>query len=153
MNTRRLMFVVAAIVGSGSALAQSPYASTRAEVHAEAIAAREAGLIEIGEGAGLRQVMAAPSRRSRAEVHAEAVTAVRARAGRSRFEDGEWLDQQLVLPSTLSRAQVRAEAIEARRLGLVGRGDSEQRLPTASELESIRQAGLRAIGEENLARH
>jgi Domain of unknown function (DUF4148) len=153
MNTRRLMFVVAAIVGSSSALAQSPYASTRAEVRAEAIAAREAGLTDIGEGAALRQVMVAPSQRSRAEVHAEAVTAARARAGRSRFEAGEWLDQQLALPSTLSRAQVRAEAIEARRLGLVVRGDSEQRLPTASELESIRQAGLRAIGAENLARH
>jgi hypothetical protein len=139
MNTRKIMLVVAAIVGGGAALAQSPIASTRAE-------------IEVGESAGLHRLVAAPSQRSRAEVHAEALAATRARAINSRFEDGALLDRQLSMPSTLSRAQVRAEAIEARRLALYGHGEGDQRLPTASELESIRQAGLRAVGAESLAR-
>lgn len=140
MNTRKIMLVVAAIVGGSAALAQSPIALTRTD-------------IEVGESAGLHRLMATPSQRSRAEVHAEALAAARARAGTSSYEDGALLDRQLALPSTLSRAQVRAEAIEARRLGLYGHGEGDPRLPTASELESIRQAGLRAVGAENLARH
>jgi len=43
----------------------------------------------------------------------------------------------------LSRAQVSAEAAEAVRLGLASRGEASQ-LPSADELEAIRQAGLRA---------
>jgi Domain of unknown function (DUF4148) len=151
MNTRKFMLALAAFVGGNAALAQSPHGLTRAEVRAEAIAARDAGLIEVGENAGLRQLMSAPSLRSRAEVRAEAVAANQARARSSSYEDGTQLDRQLTLPSTLQRAQVRAEAIEALRLGLIGRGDGEPRLPTPAELESIRQAGLRAIGMENVA--
>jgi hypothetical protein len=54
--------------------------------------------------------------------------------------------------STASRAQVRAEAIEARRLGLLDtRGDGEPVVATPAQAESIRQAGLRAIGATTLA--
>lgn len=157
MNKRKLMLVGAAIVGGSAALAQSPYSMTRAEVRAEAIAANKAGEIQVGDVAVLHdQLSALPPQRSRAEVQAEATAANKARAGASTYEDSARLDQMRSTPSTLSRTQVRAEAIEARRLGLMGYGErDEPRLPTPAELESIRQAGLRAIGMdamENAAR-
>lgn len=152
MNTCKLTLVVAAAVGASAALAQSQEPKTRAEVRAEAIAARQASEIEVGDTVGLRQLLPAPSQRSRAEVRAEAVTANKARTGVVTYIDSSLLDQWLSTPSTLSRAQVRAEAIEWRRLGLNGYGDREQRAPTPAELESIRQAGLRAVGMENMAR-
>lgn len=134
MNPRPLMLVVAAIVGAGAVLAQSPHSH------------------RLGDTAVLHdQLTSAPSQRSRAEVHAEAIAANKARAGASTYEDGARLDRMLSTPSSLSRVQVRAEAIEARRLGLMTYGESDQpRVPTPAELESIRQAGLRAIGMENV---
>lgn len=47
--------------------------------------------------------------------------------------------------SGLTRAQVRAEAIAARRLGLIAAGEGPARDATPSELEQIRQAGLKAV--------
>jgi Domain of unknown function (DUF4148) len=154
MNTRKLMIMAAALVGAGTALAQSPHALTRAEVRAEAIAARQAGEIRDGDVAVLHdQLLPRQSQRSRAEVQAEAVAANRARTGTVTYGDSPLLDRLRATPSTLSRTQVRAEAIEARRLGLLGYGEADQpRLPTPAQLESIRQAGLRAIGMENVAR-
>jgi septum formation inhibitor MinC len=154
MNTRKLILVAAAIVGAGAALAQSPQPLTRAEVRAEAIAANQAGQIQVGETAVLRdQLSTATSQRSRAEVQAEAAAANQARAGTVAYGDSPMLDKLRSTSSTLSRAQVRAEAIEAQRLGLMGYGERDQpRLPTPAELESIRQAGLRAIGMENVAK-
>jgi hypothetical protein len=152
MNPRKLMLVIAAIVGGGAALAQSQEAKTRAEVRAEAIAARQAGEIEVGDTAGLNRLLSAPSQRSRAEVRAEAVAANKSARRVGGDADGALLDSLLAAPSTLSRTQVRAEAIEWRRLGLNGHGDHEPRAPTPAELESIRQAGLRAVGMENMAR-
>jgi hypothetical protein len=151
MNTRNLMLVIAALAGSGAALAQSQESKTRAEVRAEALAARQAGEIEVGDTAGLRQLLPAPSPRSRADVRAEAAAANKLQTRAAGDADGALLDNQLSAPSTLSRAQVRAEAIEWRRLGLIGYGDHEQRAPTPAELESVRQAGLRAIGIQNMA--
>jgi hypothetical protein len=151
MNTRKLMLVVAAIVGGGAALAQSPQSMTRAEVHAEAVAALKAGAIQVGDTAVLRDQLSVPSQRSRAEVQAEAAAANKARVGVVTYGDSPMLDQLRSTSSTLSRAQVRAEAMEWRRLGLNGYGDHEQRAPTPAELESIRQAGLRAVGMENVA--
>lgn len=145
------MLLVAAVVGGGAALAQSHEPRTRAEVRAEAIAARQAGEIEVGDTAGLRHLLSAPSQRSRAEVHAEAVTSNKDRAGVPTYGDSALLDRTLSAPSTLSRAQVRAEAIEWRRLGLLPHGEGQRRVPTPAELESVRQAGLRAIGMENMA--
>lgn len=151
MNTRKLMLVIAAIIGGGAALAQSPEPRTRADVRAEALAARQAGSIEYGDTAGLRDLSSVPSQRSRAEVQAEAAAANRARLGTATYGDSPLLDRMRSVPSTLSRAQVRAEAIEWQRLGLNGHGDREPRAPTPAELESIRQAGLRAVGTENMA--
>jgi Domain of unknown function (DUF4148) len=152
MNTRKLILVVAAIVGGGAALAQSPQSMTRAEVHAEAVAALKAGEVQVGDTAVLRDQLSVPSQRSRAEVQAEAAAVNKAHAGVVTYGDSPQLDQLRSTPSTLSRAQVQAEAIEARRLGLIGYGDREQHLPTPAELESVRQAGLRAVGMENMAR-
>ncbi len=153
MKTRKLMLLVAAVVGAGTALAQSPQAPTRAEVHAEAVAANQAGEIRVGDMAVLHdQLSPAASPRSRAAVQAEAVVANQARAGRVTYGDSPMLDALRATSSTLSRVQVRAEAIEARRLGLVTYGErDEPRLPTPAQAESIRQAGLRAIGMENVA--
>jgi hypothetical protein len=120
-------------------------AKTRAEVRAEADAAAKAGLPRRGESASEPDVRPLPSTRSRADVRAEAIEATK--AGLSRGEAADVPDLP-PMTSTLSRAQVRAEAIEAARLGLISRGDRNARQPTAMELESIRQAGLRAVNEQ-----
>lgn len=153
MNPSKLMLVVAAVVGAGAALAQSPQSKTRAEVRAEAIAANQAGQIRVGDMAVLHdQLSSMSSQRSRAEVQAEAAAANQARAGIVTHEGSLLPDDQLSTSSTLSRTQVRAEAIEAQRLRLIVNGDTGQRLPTPAELESVRQAGLRAVDMKNVAR-
>jgi hypothetical protein len=127
MNTRQLTLVAAALIAAGAALAQSPQPVTRAEVHAQAIAANKAGQIRVDDTAVLRQQLAAtPSPRSRAEVHAEAVAANKARAGLSTYADSALLDRTLSTPSTRSRDQVRAEAIEARRLEAMATGERDR---------------------------
>jgi hypothetical protein len=155
MNATKLFYstlaLAAAAVALSPAFAQSAEAKTRAQVRAEAIAARDAGQIEVGDTVGLRHVFDAPSQRTRAEVHAEAVAANRARTGAVTYGDSALLNRLMSGGSTLSRRQVQAEAIEARRLGLFSVGDRDVRTPTPAELESVRQAGLRAIGAENVA--
>jgi hypothetical protein len=47
--------------------------------------------------------------------------------------------------STLTRAQVVAETREAQRLGLPQSNEAGVRIATSAELESARQAGLRAV--------
>jgi len=81
--------------------------TSRADVKAQAIAAREAGLIAKGEASYEMPVA--------------------------------------VAPSGLSRVQVLAETVEARRLGLIPHGELPARDATPAELESIRQAGLKAV--------
>lgn len=149
MKTRTLILILAAVAGGGTAWAQTPEAKTREQVRAEAIAARQAGAIDVGDTAGLQVLLSTPSQRSRAEVYAEAVAANK--AAKLAYGDGPLLNRLLSAPSTLARAQVQAEAIEARRLGLMAYGEAEARVPTPAELESVRQAGLRAIGVANLA--
>lgn len=87
-----------------------------------------------------------PSTKSRAEVRAELLEAVRS-GTLPQARDAYTPDIAAAPGSTLTRAQVRAEAVEAMRLGLLAPGarDREHRQPTLAELESIRQAGLRAI--------
>ena len=77
---------------------------------------------------------------TRAEVKADAL---RARAA-GHIAIGE---RSYVVADTgpgLTRAQVVAETLEAIRVGAVDRHEQTQ-LPTAIQLESIRQAGLRAV--------
>jgi hypothetical protein len=87
---------------------------------------------------------AAPSTKSRAEVRAELLEAVRS-GTLPKSGDTYTPGIDAAAGSTLTRAQVRAEAVEAMRLGLNANGDREHRQPTPAQLESIRQAGLRAI--------
>lgn len=77
---------------------------------------------------------------SRAEVQAEAQRAQAA----GLIQHGE---RTVVIHSTgpsLTRAQVVAETLEAIRVGAIYRGERSV-TPSASQLESIRQAGLRAL--------
>jgi hypothetical protein len=149
MKTRTLILILAAVAGGGTAWARAPEAKTREQVRTEATAARQAGTIEVGDTAGLQVLLSTPSQRSRADVHAEAVAANK--AGTLAYGDGPLLNRLLWAPSTPARAQVQAEAIEARRLGLMAYGEAEARVPTPAELESVRQAGLRAIGVATMA--
>lgn len=142
--------VVAGTALNASAQAVTPNdaarsgAKTRAEVHAQAVAGVRSGLPR-GESWLSLDLTPWQSTRTRAEVHAEAVAAVKAGLPRGDAVD---VPYQPIGGSTLTRAQVRAEAIEAGRLGLLSRGDRDARLPTANELESVRQAGLRAVTEQ-----
>ena len=84
-----------------------------------------------------------PSTRTRAEVRAELEAAQRAGTTTTRYEA-----QYALQPKSdggLRRAQVQAEAREAVRLGLTTAYAVHPRQATASELEQIRQAGLRAV--------
>ncbi len=77
---------------------------------------------------------------SRADVKAETL---RARAV-GRIAEGE---RSIVITDSgpsLTRAQVVAETLEAIRIGAISRHEQSVS-PTAAQLESIRQAGLRAI--------
>lgn len=77
---------------------------------------------------------------SRASVQAEAIGAIKAGV----ISQGE---QSIVLAdsgSNLSRAQVKAETLQAIRVGAIERHEHNM-TPTAAQLESIRQAGLKAL--------
>ena len=84
----------------------------------------------------------APSTQSRAEVRAELEAAQR--AGTLPRDEASYTVQPKA-DRALTRAQVQAEAREAMRLGLIPVHEGGPRQATASELEQIRQAGLRAV--------
>ena len=79
---------------------------------------------------------------SRADVRNER----RAAQASGAIAHGEAADHDFTrgLRSMLTREQVAAEATQACRLGLTAGGEV-QRFPTANDIESIRQAGVRAI--------
>jgi hypothetical protein len=87
------------------------------------------------------------STKTRAEVKRELLAA----EAQGPISYGEASPEPLAL-STMPRAQVVAEMKEAQRLGLLGADSNEAglRIATPAEQESIRQAGLHAIGS-NLA--
>jgi hypothetical protein len=101
-----------------------------------------------GETAGLDTLSGFRSTLSRDEVRAELLQAQRAGQivnGDTAFE--RVLFAQLQRPSPVTRAQVRAELFEARRLGLLERGyEVEPPQATPAQVERIRQAGQRAVG-------
>jgi hypothetical protein len=80
---------------------------------------------------------------SRADVKAQ--TAAARAAGLIASGEASYELPVAVASSGLTRVQVRAEAIEARRLGLIPHGEMGSRDATPAELESIRQAGLKAL--------
>jgi hypothetical protein len=74
---------------------------------------------------------------SRADIHADALRAKWTSRG----------ERNIVVTNTgpaLTRAQVKAETLEAIRVGAIDRHEQSV-APTADQLESIRQAGLRAV--------
>lgn len=88
------------------------------------------------------------STKTRAEVRTELVAA-RA-AGLIRYGEAAQ-EPVLVTGSSVSRAQVAAEAREAMRLGLFASHGDQTVVPTAEQLERIRQAGLRAVSLQLVA--
>jgi hypothetical protein len=109
-----------AAFAEGPIFVDPPFTSTlsRAEVQAEAVAARDAGRFELGDG---QTIVAA---------NGAANSATRLAAEQTNF-------------AGVSRAQVRAEAAEALRLGYFNGGEITQ-FPSAEQAEQVRTAGLRA---------
>lgn len=107
-----------AAFAEGPIFVDPPFTSTlsRAEVRAEALAARDAGRFELGDG----QVIVA----GKAVDNSNGVTQYAA--------------------GGVSRAQVRAEAAEALRLGYFNGGEITQ-FPTIEQADQVRTAGLRAV--------
>lgn len=138
LSTRVLIPLVLTAV-AGAAMAQSA-PLTRAEVQAQAIAARDAG--QLPDTDIVKFDVAKGSSLSRADVRAQAIAARNA---------GQLADTDIVkfdVPASFekSRAQVVAELQEAQRLGLVNENDAAYPvMATAQQSEQVRQAGLRAI--------
>lgn len=138
LSTRILLPLVLTAV-AGAAMAQNA-PLTRAEVQAQAIVARDAGLLGNQESPDL--VIATGSSKTRAEVQAVAI------AARDAGQLGNQESPDLVIATGMdkTRAQVVAETAEARRLGLVNVPDGEYpKVATAQQAEQVRQAGLRAV--------
>jgi hypothetical protein len=138
LSTRILLPLVLTAV-AGAAMAQSA-PLTRAEVRAQAIAARDAGQLGNQESPDL--VIATGSSKTRAEVQAVAI------AARDAGQLGNQESPDLVVATGMdkTRAQVVAETAEARRLGLLDVSDSEfPKIATTEQAEQVRQAGLRAV--------
>lgn len=141
LSTRVLIPLMLTAV-AGAAMAQSA-PLTRADVQAQAIAARDAGQL------GDKNVVTyrAPASKivstlTRAEVQAQAIAARDA----GHFDHMD--TQPLIVPTGASktRAQVVAETAEAQRLGLLNVSDTDYpKIATAEQAELVRQAGLRAL--------
>lgn len=126
---------------AGTAMAQNA-PLTRAEVQAQAIAARDAGqlgdrdLITFYEPAGVGK--------TRAQVVAELAEARRL----GQLGDPDTTTFKAPTDPGKSRAQVKAELAEAQRLGLVKVNDNNYPVTvTAEQAEQIRLAGLRAADD------
>lgn len=139
LSTRILLPLVLTAV-AGAAMAQNA-PLTRAEVRAQAIAARDAGQLGNQESPDL--VIAAGGSTTRAAVQAQAI------AARDAGQLGNQESPELAVATgpSKTRAQVVAETAEAQRLGLLDVSDSEfPKTATAEQAEQVRQAGLRVLG-------
>lgn len=141
LSTRILLPLVLTAT-AGAAMAQTA-PLTRADVQAQAIAARDAGLLDNDLVAYMSPPSAGTSTLTRAEVRAEAIAA---------RDTGRLSHQEIPEPVFIAtgpgktRAQVVAETAEAKRLGLLDVNDSDfPKIPTAAQAEQVRQAGLRAV--------
>jgi hypothetical protein len=135
-----LMFAATA----GTAMAQNA-PLTRAEVQAQAIAARDAG--QLPDGTIVKFEVPAGSTVTRAQVKAELAEARRL----GQLGDPDIVTFNVPTGPGKTRAQVLAELNEAQRLGLVDFSDSKYPLvATAEQAEQIRQAGLRAADSMNV---
>ena len=125
---------------AGAAMAQNA-PLTRAEVQAQAIAARDAGQLPDTDIVTFN--VPTGSTLTRAEVRAQAIAARDA----GQLPDTDIVTFKVPAGSEKTRAQVLAELNEAQRLGLVNVSDSEYPvIATQQQAEQVRQAGLRAIG-------
>lgn len=139
LSTRILLPLVLTAV-AGAAMAQSA-PLTRAEVRAQAIAARDAG--QLPDTDVVKFEVATGSSLTRAEVVADA----RAARDAGRLADTDIVAFDVPTGFEKTRAQVLAELNEAQRLGLVNVADGEYPvIATSQQAEQVRQAGLRAIG-------
>ncbi len=77
---------------------------------------------------------------SRAEVRQAAIDA----RANDQVDHGEMSFVAEAVGAELTRAQVRAETLEAIRVGAISRGE-QNFTPTEAQLQSIQQAGLRAL--------
>lgn len=134
-----LPFVFAAT--AGTAMAQNA-PLTRAEVQAQAIAARDAG--QLGDRDLIMFYEPAGVGKTRAQVVAELAEARRL----GQLGDPDTVTFKAPAGPGKTRAQVKAELAEALRLGLVNVTDNNYPVTiTAEQAEQIRQAGLRAAGD------
>jgi hypothetical protein len=141
LSTRILLPLVLTAT-AGAVMAQTA-PLTRADVQAQAIAARDAGLLGDKNVVTYKApVSKTVSTLTRADVQAQAIAARDA----GHFDN---MDTQPLVVATgvsKSRAQVVAETAEARRLGLLDVSDSEYpKIATAEQAEQVRQAGLRVL--------
>jgi hypothetical protein len=129
-----LMFAATA----GTAMAQNA-PLTRAEVQAQAIAARDAG--QLPDGTIVKFEVPSGSTVTRAQVNAELAEARRL----GQLGDTDIVTFNVPTGPGKTRAQVLAELNEAQRLGLVEFADNKYPvIATPQQAEQIRQAGLRA---------
>ncbi|MDR7094898.1 DUF4148 domain-containing protein [Hydrogenophaga laconesensis] len=125
---------------AGAAMAQNA-PLTRAEVQAQAIAARDAGQLPDTDIVTFN--VPTGSTLTRAEVRAQAIAARDA----GQLPDTDIVTFKVPAGFEKTRTQVLAELNEAQRLGLVNVSDSEYPvIATQQQAEQVRQAGLRAIG-------
>jgi hypothetical protein len=142
LSTRILLPLVLTAV-AGTAMAQNA-PLTRAEVRAEAIAARDAGLMNDMDTMPLK--VAAGFEKTRSEVRAEAIAARNA----GLMDNMDTMPLKVPAGFEKTRPQVLAELQEAQRLGLVN-VDSHLYpvIATPAQAEQVRQAGLRALNNGN----
>ncbi len=147
LSTRVLIPLMLTAV-AGAAMAQSA-PLTRADVQAQAIAARDAGQLGDKNVVTYRApVSKSVSTLTRAEVQAQAVAARDA----GHFDHMD--TQPLIVPTGIAktRAQVVAETAEAQRLGLLNVSDTDYpKIATAEQAELVRQAGLRALSSTTVS--
>lgn len=138
LSARILLPLVLTAV-AGTAMAQTA-PLTRADVRAQAIAARDAG--QLPDTDIVKFEVSTGSTLSRAEVRAQAIAARDA----GQLPDTDIVAFKVPAGFEKTRAQVVAELQEAQRLGLVNVGDNEYPVvATERQAEQVRQAGLRAI--------
>lgn len=148
-RTTRILLPLVLTAVAGAAMAQSA-PLTRAEVQAQAIAARDAGQLGHKNVSTYRApVSTTVSTLTRAEVQAQAIAARDA----GQLGNQESPDLVIAAGTPKTRAQVVAETREAQRLGLLNQSETDfPKVATAEQNELIRQAGLRAVGNStNLA--
>ena len=129
---------------AGTAMAQNA-PLTRADVQAQAIAARDAG--QLPDGTIVKFEVASGSTVTRAQVRAELAEAQRL----GQLGDPDIVTFVVPTGPGKTRAQVLAELKEAQRLGLVDYADNKYPVVvTPEQAEQIRQAGLRVVNGVNV---